>query len=239
MNQQEMSNENVQEPRVEFRVVEQNSKGLSTPALVLGIIGICISFVIGLNIMAVVLGILATVFGAISLAKKVETTKALTGLILGVLAIIITVTMWVLTFILIGNMIDKVTGEVNGLFEEYADVLDENEEQTTNTSGDRTKEILEKYLDISATKFEVTKGIYREQGKAVLTVKNTGNTAANFDIEIEAVSASGNRIAVDHVYVSGLGAGGSRDFDIFTSISSDKYNQMKQAKFKITKATKY
>ena len=239
MEQQGMNDVKVQEPRVEFRVVEQNSKGLSTAALVLGIIGICISFVIGLNITAVILGILAVVFGAISLVKKIETTKALTGLILGVLAIIITVTMWVLTFILVGNMIDKVTGEVNRLFGEYEDVLDENEEQTTNTSGDRTKEILEKYLDVSATKFEVTKGIYREQGKAVLTVKNTGNTAANFDIEIEAVSASGNCIAVDHVYVTNLGAGKSKDFDIFELVPSEKYNEMKQAKFKITKAIKY
>lgn len=67
----------------------KEKSGLATAALVLGIIGICLSFIPILNNVSFVLGILAVIFAVISLAKKKSKGKAIASLILGVLSVVI------------------------------------------------------------------------------------------------------------------------------------------------------
>ncbi len=70
------------------------SNGMATGALIIGIISLVFSFVPVLNILCWILGILAIVFGIIGMVKAgkmngLGKSKALTGLILGVVSIVL------------------------------------------------------------------------------------------------------------------------------------------------------
>ena len=66
--------------------------GLSTAGLVLGIIAVSLSFIPIINNFAVVLGVLALIFGVIGLIKK-HGGKAIAAVVLGIVAIVITLSM--------------------------------------------------------------------------------------------------------------------------------------------------
>ena len=70
---------------------EHNKSGLATAGLVLGIIGICTSFIPIINNVSFVLGLIGSIFSIVTLAKKTSKGKAIAGIILCILAIIITV----------------------------------------------------------------------------------------------------------------------------------------------------
>lgn len=70
--------------------IEKKKSGLATAGMVLGIIGVCTSFIPIVNNLSFVMGILAIIFGIIEIIKKAGRGKAIAGLILGILAIIIT-----------------------------------------------------------------------------------------------------------------------------------------------------
>lgn len=69
---------------------EKKKSGLGTASLVLGIIGIVLSFVPIINNIAFILGVLSIIFGIVCLCKKASKGLAIAGLILGILACIIT-----------------------------------------------------------------------------------------------------------------------------------------------------
>ena len=72
-----------------------------------------------------------------------------------------------------------------------------------------------------------------------VTLKNKSDKSASFDVTIEAVDKDGNRIDIDYIYVSNLGSGQSQKFDIFTLVTSDNYESMKKAKFRIVEVSMY
>lgn len=72
------------------QIVEKKGSGLAAAGMVLGIIGICLSFIPIINNASFVLGALAVVFGIIGLAKKAG-AKAIVALVLGVLTVIIVI----------------------------------------------------------------------------------------------------------------------------------------------------
>ena len=57
--------------------IETKKSGFATAGLVLGIIGICLSFIPILNNASFFLGVLAVIFGLISLIKKASKGKAI------------------------------------------------------------------------------------------------------------------------------------------------------------------
>jgi len=69
--------------------VTNNQSGLSTASLVLGIIGICLSFIPFINFIAFILGILAFIFGLIGIITKKSLGQAIAGLVLGIISIVI------------------------------------------------------------------------------------------------------------------------------------------------------
>ena len=88
--------------------------GLATAGLVLGIIGICTSFIPIVNNASFILGILAFVFGLIPIIKKNAKGKAIAALILGVLSIVITISLqnsWSNALDDLSNDLDTMTGE--------------------------------------------------------------------------------------------------------------------------------
>ena len=64
--------------------IEPKKSGFGTCGLVLGIVGISLSFIPILNNASFFLGVLAIVFGIISLVKKASKGKAIAALILGI-----------------------------------------------------------------------------------------------------------------------------------------------------------
>ena len=190
---------------------EKKKSGFATAGLVLGIIGICTSFIPIVNNLSFVLGAIGVIFTIISLIKKASKGQTIAGLILCVLAIVITIN----SQKALSDSLDKATGA-------------------------STEEVLTNDANVELGKFQVTKNSYGITDTK-LTVKVTNKTSEkkSFSFHIEAIDASGARINEDYVYANDLASGQSQSFDIFTLVTSDKIETMKNATFKIIEASMY
>lgn len=198
--------------------MEQTKKsGFSTAGLVLGIIGVCTSFIPIVNNLSFVMGVLAVIFGIVALVKKAGKGKIIASIILGILAIVITLN----SQKTLSDAIDTATNELN------------------KATGNNTEEILANDVDILLGNFEVVKGQYSTETKLVVKVTNKTAETKSFNFHIEAVDSTGTRIDEDYVYANDLTAGQSQNFEIFKYISSDKIEDMKNATFNIVEASMY
>lgn len=73
----------------------------------------------------------------------------------------------------------------------------------------------------------------------MVKVTNKSSETKSFNIHIEAVDSNGTRIDEGYVYANSLSSGQSQDFKIFTYVSSDKLDAMKNATFRIVEASMY
>ncbi len=197
--------------------MESKKSGLATAGLVLGIIGICTSFIPIVNNASFFLGILAVVFGIIPLIKKVSKGKAITALILGVLAVVITLS----------------------LQNSWSKSLDELSDDLDTMTGGNTQEVL-KNVDVQIGDFEATTDKYGwTETKLTVIITNKSDEKQSFDIEIEAIDADGNRIDTDYIYANDLAAGQSQSFNLFEYVEDDVLEDMKKATFKVFEASMY
>ena len=197
---------------------EKKKSGFATAGLVLGIIGLCTSFIPIINNVSFILGLIGIIFGIISLIKKASKGQAIAGVILCILAIVITIN----------------SQQV------LSDSLNEVSSNLDKATGSSTEEVLANDANVELGDFEVIKGSYGITNTK-LTVKVTNKTTEkkSFSFHIEAIDSSGARINEDYVYANDLAAGQSQNFDIFTLVSSDKIDSMKNATFKIIEASMY
>lgn len=197
---------------------EKKKSGFATAGLVLGIIGMCTSFIPIINNLSFVLGIIGVIFGIISLIKKADKGQSIIGIILCILAIVITINSQ----------------------QALSDSLNEVSSNLNKATGASTEEVLKNDVNVELGEFEVTEGSYGITNTK-LTVKVTNKTSEKrtFSFHIEAVDDSGTRINEDYVYANDLAAGQSQNFDIFTYVSSDKLDSMENATFKIIEASMY
>lgn len=72
-----------------------------------------------------------------------------------------------------------------------------------------------------------------------VTVKNLTDEPRSYQVQVEAVNASGDRITQDYAYVNDLGAGQSQTVKAFTYISSDEYDALKKATVKLVSVSQY
>lgn len=190
---------------------------INVSGIVLGIIGICLSFIPILNNISFVLGILSLLFGIIALIKKHNKGKAISTIILGVLSIVITLS----------------------LQSSWSDSLDDLSNDLDNMSGENTEEVLNN-LDVEIGDFEVETNEYGfSETRLVIKITNKTSESKSFNLEIEAVAADGSRIKTDYIYASNLAANQSQEFEIFTYVEDDKLEQMQSAKFNIIEASMY
>lgn len=197
--------------------METKKSGLATAGLVLGIVGICTSFIPIINNASFVLGILSVIFGIISLVKKASKGKAIAALILGVLAVVITLS----------------------LQSSWSDSFDELSNDLDNMSGENTEEVL-KNAEVNIGKFEIVTDEYGfTETKLTVKVTNKTDEKKSFDFEIEAVASDGSRIDIDYIYANDLVAGQSQSFDLFEYVEDEKLQDMKSATFKIIEASMY
>ena len=198
--------------------MEQTRKnGFSTAGLVLGIIGICTSFIPIINNLSFVMGVLAIIFGIVALVQKASKGKIIAVIILGILSIVITLNSQ----------------------KTLSDSLDAISNDLDKATGSSTEEILANDVDVSIGNFEVVEEEYSTDTKLVVKVTNKTSETKSFDFQIEAISADGSRIDSDYVYANNLTAGQSQSFEIFTYVDSDKLDEMKNATFNIVEASMY
>ena len=196
---------------------ETQKSSLCTAGLVLGIIGVCTSFIPIINNLSFVMGILAVIFGLVSI-KKAGRGKMIATIILGILAIVITL----------------------NAQQSLSDSLDALSEDLDMPSGENTEQVLANDVDVVLGDFEATTDEYG-LSDTNLTVKitNKTNETKSFSIQVEAIDSNGNRINQDYVYANNLTAGQSQDFNIFQFVSSDQIEAMQNATFNIVEASAY
>lgn len=194
---------------------ETKKSGLAVAALVLGIVGIALSFIPIINNAAFVFAVIGLILGIIALAKKNKKGPAIAGVILCVLAIIITLVMQ--------QAAAKALNEASSNLEKIGNDM----------SGDNTAEILGKDVSVDLGQFVVTPGQYSTTTELPVTITNLTSEQKTFVIQIEAVSADGTRITDDTVYANNLGASQKQDFKAFQYITDDKLEAIKTATFKV------
>ena len=196
---------------------EKRKSGLATAGLVLGIIGICTSFIPIINNISFILALTGTIFGIVALVKKASKGQAIAAIILCILTIVITV-----------NSQKSVSDSLNT----WSQDIDK-------AAGNSTEEVLKNDVDVQLGNFQITKGSYTTETVLKATIKNKTNETKSFNIQIEAVDANGNRIATDYIYANNLNAGQSQEFKSFEYVESEKIEQLRNATFKIVEASVY
>ena len=196
--------------------MNENKSGFATAGLVMGIIGICLSFVPILNNASFFLGALAILFSLVCFSKKASKGKAISALVLGVLSIIITIS----------------------LQSSWSNAIDDVDNSLKNLDGTNTEEILKNNVKVDIGSFKSTTDEYGfSETKLNVTVQNISNENKSFSIQIEAVGQNGTRIETDTIYADSLGKNQSQKFDIFTYVDSNNLNKLKTAKFKVVEVT--
>ena len=112
---------------------ETKKSGLSTAGMVLGIIGICISFIPVLNYISVILSILAVIFGLIGTINGKGRGMAITALVLGIVSFIFIYN----SYKALGEAVDTINDGVNQLQNE----LSVDNESTTKITLDKFNQI--------------------------------------------------------------------------------------------------
>ena len=196
---------------------ETKKSGFSTAGLVLGIIGICTSFIPIINNISFILGILAVIFSIVALAKGASKGKIIASIILGILAIVITINSQ----------------------KALSDSLETLSKDLDKATGNSTEEILANNVDVVLGDFEVIEGKYTTETKLNVDVTNKSTETKSFNIQIEAVDENGSRINQDYIYANNLSAGQSQNFELFKFIGSDDLESMQNATFKIVQVSMY
>ncbi|KZS71166.1 hypothetical protein A4G26_25150 [Mycobacterium kansasii] len=105
-------------------------------------------------------------------------------------------------------------------------------------TGQSTEDILRNDLDMQFGQFVTDDDPYKP-GKMVVTLRNKSSKSASFSVDVEALDANGNRIADDTAFVEALAPGQATRKDMFVFVTSDKFDTMKKATFKVVEASKY
>lgn len=203
---------------MENKEEKAKSNGMSKAGLILGIVAMCTCFIPIVNNASFVMGILAAIFGIIGLIKKQKKGKAIAGVVLGILSIIITIS----------------------LQNSWSKAIDDISKDLDTRTGDNTEEVLKNNVDVAIGDFVATTDKYGlTDTKLQVNVTNKSSEQKSFSIEIEAVDTNGNRLDTDTIYISNLNPGQTQSKEAFTLVTSDKVNDLKSAKFNVVSVSMY
>lgn len=202
------------------KAVENQKSGLCTAGLVLGIIGLCTSIIPIINNLSFVMGLLAIIFALLSL-KKASKGKLIATVILGVLAIVVTLS----SQKALSDSLDALSDELDKSF--------------SDVTGDNTEEILANDLSVEIGEFVVEEGEYFNDAKLTVKLTNKTSEIKSFSVLIEAVDIDGNRITETTVYANSLNPNQSVEEEAFTIETSEVVEKLKTATFKVVEASKY
>lgn len=208
--------------------MREKKSGFATAGLVLGIIGLCTSFIPFINNLSFILALIGILFCIVSLIKRASKGMAIAGAII-----------CILTCIAVVNSQQALSDSLNEAIETFNEDMNAVSDDFSKMSGDKTEEILVNDVDVVLGDFEVIEGEWSTDTKLVVKVTNNNSEKKSFIIQIEAVASDGSRINQDSVYANNLNAGQSQNFEIFNFITSDKIEPMKNATFNIIEVSMY
>lgn len=201
---------------------QRNEKSaFATAALIVGIIGVILSFVPIINNLAFVMGGLGLILAVIALVQRRSIAVAVVSIVLAIAAMGITLAMQKS----VSDALDEAGKEMNKSMDDM--------------SGKNTEDVLKNDVQVDVGEFTVSADEYGiESSNLPVTIKNKTNEKKSFTVKIEAVNSEGARIEDDTVYANDLGAGQEQNIDTFKFVQSDKYDALKQATFKVVSASK-
>lgn len=203
----------------------QNSgSGLAMAGFVISIIALVLSPIPIINNLAFILAVLSLIFGIV--ARKSPKAKA--TIIMSVVAMVVVIAV---QFIFV-KAVDEVGKEINKATEELNESLE-------LSSGERSAQLLANDVSVDLGEFSVQEGEFTNDTSLPVKVTNRNAERKSYSILIEAVDASGARIAEDTVYANDLGSGQSQDFKAFEFVTSDKLEDMKSAQFRLVEVSQY
>lgn len=211
---------------------ETKKSGFATAGLVLGIIGVCTSFIPIINNLSFIMGVLAIVFGIVAFLAKARNGKTVACIVLGIITI-------VMTYYSQKAVADTINDAVNTFNDEMDSAVSEFNNEMDTMTGENTEEILKNNLEVALGEFTVVNNGYFTETSLKATITNKSTETKSFSVQVEAVDGSGARIETDYIYANNLTAGQSQDFEIFNFVASDKVNTLKNATFKIVEVSMY
>lgn len=200
---------------------EQKKSGLVTAGLVIGIIGLVLSAVPIINNFAAILGVLAIIFGTIGIVGAKKRDGAGRGMSIAVLIIGVVCVGIVLAS---QAMYGKAINDAGKTIQDSVDT----------SSGKKTDELLKNDVNIEIGKFSATAdeyGINKTSLSVKVTNKNT--ETKSYTVKVEAVDASGTRLAEDTIYANDLKSNGSGSYEAFKYVEAGKVDNLKTATFKV------
>lgn len=116
----------------------------------------------------------------------------------------------------------------------YGKAINDAGKAVDTSSGKKTDELLKNDVNIEIGKFSATAdeyGINKTSLSVKVTNKNT--ETKSYTVKVEAVDASGTRLAEDTIYANDLKSNGSGSYEAFKYVEADKVDSLKAATFKV------
>jgi len=208
----------------------ERKSGLAIAGFIIAILAIVGAWVPIFNNVSFFFAIVSLIFGIIGLVairkgKRVGQGLAVATIILSVIAGIVVLATQ--------SFYSKVAEDVGNSVTETVNDYD----------GTNTEKLLKNNVDVTLGAFVFSAGAeadytYDDTTELPVTIKNKSGEKSSFTVKIEAVDASGTRVAEDTVYVSDLNAGQSVAEKAFEYVESSKLEAVKAATFKILEVTK-
>lgn len=198
----------------------ERKSGLAIAGFILAILAILGAWMPILNNVSFFFAVIALVFGIIGLVgikkgKRVGQGLAVATIILSVIAGVVVLATQ--------SFYGKVAEEVGNSVQESVNDFD----------GTNTEKLLQTNIDVAIGEFTVKNDGYIDETALAVTVKNKSSEKASYTVKIEAVDASGTRLAEDTLYVTDLAAGQSLAETAFKFVESGKVEALKSATFKV------
>lgn len=208
----------------------ERTSGLAISGFIIAILALLGAWVPIINNVSFFFAVIALIFGivgfrSIKKGKRVGQGLATATIIISIIAGVVVIA----TQAFYSKAADEIGKSVN--------------ESVSDFDGTNTDKLLKETVDVTLGQFVFDAGAeaeysYDDTTKLPITVKNKSAEKASFTVKVEAVDASGNRIADDTIYVNDLNAGQSQTEDAFKYVESGKLEATKTATFKIVSVSK-
>ena len=208
----------------------ERTSGLAIAGMIVSVLALMGAWVPILNNVSFVLAVISLIFGvfgfiSIKKGKRVGQGLAVATIILSIIAcgvVLVTQSFYSKVADNVGKSVDESVNDFN---------------------GNNTDKLLKTSVDVTLGTFAVDPGTdttmtYDDTTELPVTIKNKASEKASYTVKIEAVDASGNRVAEDTVYVTDLGAGQSVAEKAFKYVESSKLEAVKAASFKVLEVSK-
>lgn len=198
-------------------------QGLAIASLVLGIVAAVFCLIPIIGMISLILAPIGFVLGVVgwrgaSKGKRAGKGKAIAGIVLAVISGTIALVMTVA----LATAVNEVSNDLDRAF------------------GNSTEQVLAEDLGVQIGDYgSADLGFGVTDGSLAVTLTNTSDERASFDIKVEALTPSGQRISTDTAYVSDLGAGQSDAVAMFQFESANDAAQLENATFSVIEASAY